>query len=124
MLDVWEVGESGIDDLRTSNRPHSSRPKRSPGAASWLWPTFDLGVQDWLNIGFPIKTVVLGVYLVGKPWANPRPLSAKGCNLHFHGTVGLPGRCWRRGHLRLRACSSETLRCSSLSVSPLDALWW
>jgi hypothetical protein len=38
--------------------------------------------------------------------------------------VGLPGRCWRRRHLRLRACSSETLRCSSLSVSPLDALWW
>jgi len=70
MLDVWEVGESGIDDLRTSNRPHSSRPKRSPGAASWLWPTFDLGVQDWPNIGFPIKTVILGVYLVGKPWAN------------------------------------------------------
>ena len=64
MLDCWQVPIWTLDYLRTSNedRPHSSRPKRSPSAASWLWPAFDLGSKIGQtnpvgSNGFPIKTM-------------------------------------------------------------------
>ena len=89
------------DDLRTSNRPHSSRPKRSPSAASWLWPTFDRLSQDCppKSNGFLFKTAILGVPTCGQTIANPSKSSAEGCSLHLEGTMRLlgPGHCWRRG---------------------------